>query len=55
MNWDHVRAIVGADLRRLFKSKDYWIPLMMLATLFFVFMPLTDFVNVHHSPPFIPI
>ena len=40
MNWDHVRAIAGADLRRLFKSKDYWIPLMMLATLFFVFMPL---------------
>ena len=40
MNWDHVRAIAGADMRRLFKSKDYWIPLMMLATLFFVFMPL---------------
>jgi ABC-2 type transport system permease protein len=40
VNWDHVRAIAGADMRRLFKSKDYWIPLMMLATLFFVFMPL---------------
>ena len=40
MSWDHVRAIAGADLRRLFKSKDYWIPLLMLATLFFVFMPL---------------
>lgn len=40
MNWDHVRAIAGIDMRRLFKSKDYWIPLIMLATLFFVFMPL---------------
>ena len=40
MNWDHVRAIAGVDMRRLFKSKDYWIPLMMLATLFFVLMPL---------------
>jgi len=40
VNWDHVRAIAGVDMRRLFKSKDYWIPLMMLATLFFVFMPL---------------
>ena len=40
MSWDHVRAIAGIDMRRLFKSKDYWIPLMMLATLFFVFMPL---------------
>ena len=40
MTWDHVRAIAGADLRRPFRSKDYWIPLLMLATLFFVFMPL---------------
>ena len=40
MKWDHVRAIASADLRRLFKSKDYWIPLMTLATLFFVFLPL---------------
>jgi len=40
MNWGNVRAIAGVDMRRLFKSKDYWIPLMMLATLFFVFMPL---------------
>jgi len=40
VKWDHVRAIAGVDLRRLFKSKDYWIPLMMLATLFFVFLPL---------------
>ena len=47
MNWDHVRAIAGADLRRLFKSKDYWIPLMMLATLFFVLMTDHHFGGVH--------
>ncbi|MFV9671647.1 MAG: ABC transporter permease subunit [Acidimicrobiia bacterium] len=40
MKWDHVRAIAGADLRRLFKSKDYWIPLLIMASLFFVFIPL---------------
>jgi ABC-type Na+ efflux pump permease subunit len=40
VKWDHVRAIASADLRRLFKSKDYWIPLMTLATLFFVLLPL---------------
>ncbi len=40
MNWDHVRAIAGADLRRLFKSKDYWIPLLIMASLFFVIIPL---------------
>ncbi|MEN8234259.1 MAG: ABC transporter permease subunit [Actinomycetota bacterium] len=40
MRWNHVRAIAGADLRRLFKSKDYWIPLVIMATLFFVIIPL---------------
>ncbi len=40
MNWNHVRAIAGADLRRLFKSKDYWIPLLIMASLFFVIIPL---------------
>lgn len=39
MSWDHVWAIAGVDLRRLFKSKDYWIPLMILAVLFFVVVP----------------
>ncbi len=32
-------AMAGADLRRLFKSKDYWIPLMLMAGLFFVVIP----------------
>jgi ABC-type Na+ efflux pump permease subunit len=39
MNWSHVRAVAGVDLRRLFKSKDYWIPLTMMASLFFVIIP----------------
>lgn len=39
MNWGHVRAVAGVDLRRLFKSKDYWIPLTMMASLFFIIIP----------------
>jgi len=39
VRWSHVRAIAGADLRRLFKSKDYWIPLLIMASLFFVVIP----------------
>jgi ABC-type Na+ efflux pump permease subunit len=39
MNWSHVRAVAGVDLKRLFKSKDYWIPLTLMATLFFVIIP----------------
>ena len=39
MSWRHVRAVASADLKRLFKSKDYWIPLTMMASLFFVIIP----------------
>ena len=39
MSWSHVWAIASVDLRRLFKSKDYWIPLTILAGLFFVVIP----------------
>lgn len=39
MSWAHIMAMAGADLRRLFKSKDYWIPLILMAGLFFVVIP----------------
>ena len=39
MNWNHIRAVTGVELRRLFKSKDYWIPLVLIGTLFFVMIP----------------
>ena len=39
MKWNHISAVAGADLRRLFKSKDYWIPLVLMASLFFVVIP----------------
>ena len=39
MKWSNVSAIAGVDLRRLFKSKDYWIPLVLLGSLFFVVIP----------------
>ena len=53
MRWNHVRAIAGADLRRLFKSKDYWIPLTIMASLFFVLIPLlmlTTLSQLQNSP-----
>lgn len=34
-----VWAVAVADLKRLFKSKDYWVPLMILAGIFFVVVP----------------
>ena len=46
MKWNHVSAVAGADLRRLFKSKDYWIPLVLMASLFFVVIPTILLVTI---------
>lgn len=34
-----VIAVARTDLQRLFKSRDYWIPMMVLAGIFFVVVP----------------
>lgn len=39
MRWSMVKAVMRADLVRLFRSKDYWIPLLLLASMFFVILP----------------
>lgn len=40
MRWHMVKAVVRIDLYRLFKTKDYWIPLVILGSLFFVILPI---------------
>jgi ABC-type Na+ efflux pump permease subunit len=39
MRYANVWTVARIDLRRLFKSRDYWLPLILLATLFFVVIP----------------
>lgn len=39
MNIDRMLTVARIDLRRLFKSKDYWIPMGFLAAVFFVGLP----------------
>jgi len=39
MRWRMVKAVIRADLYRLIKSKDYWIPLIILGGMFFVVLP----------------
>jgi ABC-type Na+ efflux pump permease subunit len=34
-----VWTVAAIDLRRLFKSRDYWLPMSLLSGVFFVFMP----------------
>ena len=50
MNWRHVFTIVATNSKRLYKSRDYWIPLTILASLFFVFIPLILLVLLSNSP-----
>lgn len=40
MRWKMVKAVIRADLFRLIKSRDYWIPLIILGGMFFVIMPV---------------
>ena len=35
-----IKAVVRIDLYRLFKTRDYWIPLVILGGLFFVILPV---------------
>ncbi|MEN8042179.1 MAG: ABC transporter permease subunit [Actinomycetota bacterium] len=39
MRWPMVKAVIRIDLYRLFRTKDYWIPLMILGGMFFVVLP----------------
>lgn len=39
MRWKMVKAVIKADLYRLFKTRDYWIPLLILGGMFFVVLP----------------
>ena len=40
MRWSMIKAVVRIDLYRLFKTRDYWIPLVILGGLFFVILPV---------------
>jgi ABC-type Na+ efflux pump permease subunit len=39
MSWHKVMIMARIDLKRLFKSRDYWIPMGLLAGIFFIIMP----------------
>ena len=39
MNWRRVRAVAVNDLRQLRHSPDFWAPMLVLASLFFVVIP----------------
>lgn len=40
MKWHRIWAVTRTDLRQLAKSRDYWLPMGLLAILFFVVIPI---------------
>lgn len=40
MNWQRIKAVTKADLRQLVVSRDYWVPMLILASLFFIVVPI---------------
>jgi ABC-type Na+ efflux pump permease subunit len=40
MNWARMWAVARNDLRQLAKSPDFWLPMLVLAALFFVVIPV---------------
>ena len=40
MNWRRALTITVTDLRQLWQSPDFWVPMLILAALFFVVIPL---------------
>lgn len=40
MNWHRAWAVTRTDLQQLAKSRDYWLPMALLAGLFFVVVPV---------------
>jgi len=39
VKWNRALTVARIDLRRLFKSRDYWVPMGLLAAIFFILMP----------------
>jgi ABC-type Na+ efflux pump permease subunit len=39
MRWSKALTVARIDLRRLFKSRDYWVPMGLLAAIFFILIP----------------
>lgn len=40
MNWFRVKTIARTDLRQLAQARDFWGPMVILGSVFFVFVPL---------------
>lgn len=48
MNWHRVRTVARADLRQLRQARDFWGPMVILGSIFFVFIPTVLLLSLSH-------
>jgi len=46
MNWQRVRIVVRTELKQLAQAKDFWFPMVILGSLFFVIVPTVLFLTI---------
>ena len=46
MNWHHVKTVAKTDLRQLIGAKDFWIPMAILGSMFFLIIPAVLLVSI---------
>jgi ABC-2 type transport system permease protein len=39
LQWGHVWTVARTDLKQLAQARDYWVPMLILGSIFFVFVP----------------
>jgi hypothetical protein len=48
MTWFRVKTIARTDLRQLAQARDFWGPMVILGSVFFVFVPLVLLLAITH-------
>ena len=48
MTWFRVKTIAKTDLRQLAQARDFWGPMVILGSVFFVFVPLVLLLAITH-------
>ena len=46
MNWHRTFVVARTDVKQLVLAKDFWMPMGILGSIFFVFVPLTLLLSI---------
>lgn len=46
MNWHHVKTVARTDLKQLAGTKDFWVPMLILGSMFFVVIPFVLLLSI---------